>query len=44
MCILSVYIGLYIAKSCWLLLFECLFYDSDGFSKKKVWMGGGWVG
>ena len=39
MCILSVYI----AKSCWLLLFECSVHVSNGFPKKKVWMGvGGW--
>ena len=38
MCILSEYI----AKSCWLLLFECSAHVSDGFAK-KVWMEvGGW--
>ena len=40
MCILSVYI----AKTCWLLWFECSVYVSDGFPKKQVWMEGGWVG
>ena len=35
---------LYIAKSCWLLWFECSVHVSDGFPKKEVWMGGGWVG
>ena len=30
----------YIAKSCWLLWFECSVHVSDGFPKKKVWMGG----
>ena len=29
-----------IAKSCWLLRFECSAHVSDGF-KKKVWMVGG---
>ena len=32
-----------IAKSCWLLLFECSVHVSDGF-QKKVWMEGGWMG
>ena len=27
---------LYIAKSCWLLLFECSVHVSDGFPKKKL--------
>ena len=31
----------YIAKSCWLLWFECSVHVSDGFPKKKVWMVGG---
>ena len=31
-----------IAKSCWLLWFECSVHVSDGFPKKN-WMGGGWV-
>ena len=35
---------IYIAKSCWLLLFECSVHVSDGFPKKEVWMEGGWVG
>ena len=35
MCILSV-----IAKSCWLLWFECSVHVSDGFPKKKDWIGG----
>ena len=30
---------LYIAKSCWLLGFESFVHVSDGFPKKKVWMG-----
>ena len=34
-CILSVYI----AKSCWLLLFECSVHVSNGFPKNKIWMG-----
>ena len=43
MCILSV--GLYIAKSCWLLLFECSVHVSDGFPEKSLDGGGyGWVG
>ena len=33
---------LYIAKSCWLLWFECSVHVSDGFPKQKVLMG--WVG
>ena len=33
---------IYIAKSCWLLWLECSVHVSDGFQKKKVWMGGGW--
>ena len=32
---------LYIAKSCWLLLFSCSVHVSDGFKKK---LDGGWVG
>ena len=34
---------LYIAKSCWLLGFECSVHVSDGFPKKKFgweWVGG----
>ena len=30
---------IYIAKSCWLLWFECSVHVSDGFQKKNVWMG-----
>ena len=32
----------YIAKSCWLLWFECSVHVSDGFPKKKY--GWGWMG
>ena len=35
---------IYIAKSCWLLWFECPVNVSDGFPKKKSLVGGGWVG
>ena len=35
---------LYIAKSWWLLRFECSVHVSDGFPKKKSLDGGGWVG
>ena len=34
---------IYIAKSCWLLSFECSVHVSYGFPKKKVLMGGGLV-
>ena len=33
---------IYIAKSCWLLLFECSVHVSDGF-KKRLDGVGGWV-
>ena len=34
---------IYIAKSCWLLLFECSVHVSDGFPKKKFgWGVDGW--
>ena len=34
---------IYIAKSCWLLWFECFVHVSEGFQKIKL-DGGGWVG
>ena len=34
---------MYIAKSCWLLSFECSVHVSDGFTKTKK-IGWGWVG
>ena len=32
--------SVYIAKSCWLLWFECSIHVSDGFPKKFGWVGG----
>ena len=36
-------VWIYIAKSCWLLWFECSVHVSDGFPQKKFgWGVGGW--
>ena len=37
------YVCICIAKSCWLLWFECSVHVSDGFPKNKVWMESRWV-